>query len=60
MIVAQDNWWTNPSNVTMLGRKLVELGFDANNLQSYYEKPYNWTEEWNKLITTGLELQDIL
>ena len=42
-------WFKDFDNVKALGRALVEAGFTGDELQHYYEKPWNWTAEWDAL-----------
>lgn len=43
---AEPSWYQDPGNVTRLGRILVAHGWDAQELQHYYEAPYRWSDEW--------------
>jgi|8_EtaG_2_1085327.scaffolds.fasta_scaffold19170_4 hypothetical protein len=43
-------WFEFKVNVTLLGFHLVQdLNYSAMDLQSYYENPYKWTEEYFEL-----------
>jgi hypothetical protein len=43
-------WFADYGNVTQLGHWLMESRFTCmTELQRYYEKPYNWTDEWNEM-----------
>ena len=43
-------WFDFKVNVTLLGFHLVEdLGYNAEQLQHYYEKPWKWSEEYFEL-----------
>ena len=42
-------WHTTYDHVSTLGLALLQAGFDARQLQNYYEKPWRWTKEWEAL-----------
>lgn len=52
-LTGTDRWFYEHANVTALGRAFVEVGFTAEQLQAYYEKPWKWTPEWNALQHGG-------
>ena len=54
------HWFADVDNVTHLGSALVEAGFDAKQLQRYYEKPWKWTDEWEALKRGQQRLEDVL
>ena len=45
------SWYETYVNVVRLGRQLLKQGFTADELQGYYEKPWNWTSEWNEMVS---------
>ena len=47
------HWFEHVDNVTQLGAALVTAGFDAGQLQGYYERPHRWTHEWAALQRGG-------
>ena len=49
----RSNWYEDTCNVCTLGFALVEAGFDAEQLQAYYEKPWKWTDEWEAFLAGG-------
>ena len=47
-------WVNDYNNVTRLGWHLThEMFLDIEQLQAYYEKPWNWTPEWEYLQKHG-------
>jgi hypothetical protein len=43
-------WCEDYREVTAFGRHLAESGVEAEDLQRYYEKPWNWTSEREALM----------
>jgi hypothetical protein len=44
------NWHDDYDNVVLLGRHLCDHeGYDAKQLQHFYEKPWKWGAEWKAL-----------
>ena len=48
-----DKWFENHDDLVALGRALLDLGYTAENLQDYYEKPWKWTSEFEYLVAHG-------
>jgi hypothetical protein len=59
-MLAVSEWFHTFDNVKTLGSALVDAGLSAGRLQSYYEKPWAWTREWEALQTSQDMLERVL
>lgn len=51
-------WHCCHDNLTTLARHLIdEEGYDAEQMLRFFEKPWKWTEEWERLQATGTILK---
>ncbi len=57
MPAQEQDWAGDYQNVKSLGRWLVsELAFDSEQLQGYYDKPWNWNDEYAAFLACNLEV----
>lgn len=44
------DWWHDRTNQLSLGGWLIEnKGFNADELLNFFEKPWNYTDEWDEM-----------
>jgi len=53
-------WYEDFDNVTTLGAALVDAGVSAGQLQEYYQKSWNWSDEWDALQIGPEVLRQVL